>query len=177
MRSPTTTSHFRPQKILLPIDFSPSSKPALEVAADLARHFHAELMLLTIVPMFSADKISDEFISSFAPDSVRSDDLAELAKATSLLVSQGVKASSRTEVGEDVVGNIMLTIDKETIDLVIISTHGRTGWREAVLGSIAEKVVKQVDVPLLLLRSPKVIVNAEPDEHKFAGAVLAGTAT
>ena len=42
-----------PTKILLPIDFSPSSQVALETAADLALHFHAELFLLIVLPFFS----------------------------------------------------------------------------------------------------------------------------
>jgi nucleotide-binding universal stress UspA family protein len=151
----TTDSHFSPQKILLPIDFSPSSHRALEAGMDLARHFRAELVLLTVVPMFSADKISDEFISSFAPDSVRIDDLRHLAKIVTVLKSQGIQATSVTEVGEDVVGNIMLTLQKQQIDLLIISTHGRTGWREAILGSIAEKVIRQVECPVLLLPTVK----------------------
>ena len=41
-----------PTRILLPIDFSPSSQAALEMAADLAKHFHAELYLVNIIPMF-----------------------------------------------------------------------------------------------------------------------------
>jgi len=69
MLSTKTASHFLPKKILLPVDFSPSSYAALQVGTDLARHFGAELILLTVVPMFSADKISDEFISTFSPDS------------------------------------------------------------------------------------------------------------
>ncbi len=170
----TTASHFLPKKILLPVDFSPSSYAALEVGTDLARHFGAELILLTVVPMFSADKISDEFISTFSPDSVRIDDLEQLGRITTSLVSRGIKARSKTEVGEDVVGNIMLTIDKEHIDLLIISTHGCSGWREAFMGSIAEKVVKQIECPLLLLRSVKPSVKVD-DEQKVAGAILAGS--
>ncbi len=162
-----TTAHFRPQKILLPIDFSPSTPAAVEVAKDLAQHFHAALILLTVVPMFSADKISDEFVPTLSSDSTRLDDLEQLAKVTSTLISQGIQATSRTEIGEDVVGNIMLTIRKEPIDLIIISTHGRTGWREAILGSIAEKLVKQVECPLLLLRSAKPSVKTDY-EHDAA---------
>ena len=47
-----------PTKILLPIDFSPSSKTALEVATDLALHFHAELFLVNVIP----------FITTFASE-------------------------------------------------------------------------------------------------------------
>ncbi len=39
-----------PTRILLPIDFSPSSQAALEMAADLAKHFHAELHLVNVIP-------------------------------------------------------------------------------------------------------------------------------
>jgi nucleotide-binding universal stress UspA family protein len=52
-------------------------------------------------------------------------------------------------------GNILDVIDREKIDMVVISTHGMTGWHPLVFGSIAEKVVKLVDCPLLLLRSEK----------------------
>jgi nucleotide-binding universal stress UspA family protein len=47
----------------------------------------------------------------------------------------------------------MTAIDREDIDMVIISTHGISGWRPLVFGSIAEKVVKLVQCPILLLRS------------------------
>jgi len=161
MLSATTALHFLPKKILLPIDFSPSSQAALEMGHNLAQHFNCELILLTIVPMFSEDKVGDEFISTFLPDSVRSDDLAQFRKVASAFVSEGIRATSRIEVSEDVAGTIMHTIEKEPIDLLIISTHGRTGWREAIFGSIAERVVKQVECPLLLLRSVKPTVNTD----------------
>ena len=48
-----------PTKILLPIDFSPSSKAALEMAADLAKHFHAELHLVNVIPMFPTTTLPD----------------------------------------------------------------------------------------------------------------------
>ncbi len=47
----------------------------------------------------------------------------------------------------------MLAIERERIDMIVISTHGISGWRPLVFGSIAEKVVKQVQCPLLLLRA------------------------
>jgi nucleotide-binding universal stress UspA family protein len=47
----------------------------------------------------------------------------------------------------------MDVVDREHIDLVVISTHGISGWRPLIFGSIAEKVVKLVQCPLLLLRS------------------------
>ena len=57
------------------------------------------------------------------------------------------------EIGNDVVGNIMLVIEREHIDMIVISTHGISGWRPLVFGSIAEKVVKRCNARCLLLRS------------------------
>ncbi len=83
----------------------------------------------------------------------------QLAICDAALVSKGIKASSSMEIGNDVVGNIMLVIEREHIDMVVLSTHGISGWRPLVFGSIAEKVVKQVQCPLLLLRSVELAPN------------------
>lgn len=48
-----------PTKILLPIDFSPSSQAALEMAADLAKHFHAKLHLVNVIPIFPTTTLPD----------------------------------------------------------------------------------------------------------------------
>jgi nucleotide-binding universal stress UspA family protein len=142
-----------PTKILLPIDFSPSSQAALEMAADLAKHFHAELHLLNVIPMFPTTTLPDlipegEFLQearTFAED--------HLTKCRATLKAEGVKSTSSVEVGNDVAGNIMKVVEREHIDMVVISTHGISGWRPLVFGSVAEKVVKLVQCPLLLLRS------------------------
>jgi nucleotide-binding universal stress UspA family protein len=49
----------------------------------------------------------------------------------------------------------MEVVEREHIDMVVISTHGISGWHPLVFGSIAEKVVKLVQCPLLLLHSAK----------------------
>jgi nucleotide-binding universal stress UspA family protein len=78
-----------------------------------------------------------------------------LAKAKAVLTSRGVKASSSVEVANDIVGSIMDVADREHVDFVVISTHGISGWHPLVFGSIAEKVIKLMQCPLLLLRSAK----------------------
>jgi nucleotide-binding universal stress UspA family protein len=144
-----------PTKILLPIDFSPSSQAALEMAADLALHFHAELHLVNVIPMFPSTTLPDlvpeqEFIQEATTYAERN-----LAKCSAALLARGVKSTSSVEVGNDIVGNIMEVVERDQIDMVVISTHGISGWHPLVFGSIAEKVVKLVQCPLLLLRSAK----------------------
>lgn len=155
-----------PTKILLPIDFSPSSQAALEMAADLAKHFHAELHLVNVIPMFPTTTLPD-----FVPEAKFLQDarsLAErnLAKCHAALAARGVKATSGVETGNDVAGNIAEVVDREKIDMVVISTHGISGWRPMVFGSIAEKVLKLAECPLLLLRSAKPDASGKiPEGH------------
>ena len=138
-----------PTKILLPIDFSSSSQAALEMAADLAKHFHAELYLVNVIPFFPTTKLPDliQEARTFAEQ--------HLAKCHAALSARKVKATCSVEVGNDIVGNIMNVAERENIDMIVISTHGISGWHPLVFGSIAEKVIKLVQCPLLLLHSAK----------------------
>ncbi len=144
-----------PTKILLPIDFSPSSQAALEMAADLADHFHAELYLVNVIPMFPTTTLPDLIPESEFIQEARTFAEQHLAKCHTVLTARGVKSTSSVEVGNDIAGNIMEVVDREHIDMVVISTHGISGWHPLVFGSIAEKVVKLAQCPLLLLRSSK----------------------
>jgi nucleotide-binding universal stress UspA family protein len=132
-----------PAKILLPIDFSSSSHDALEQATVLAQHFHAELYLVNVIPdtalVAEEKKIAEE----------------RFAVSVSGLAAKGVKATSSVEVENDIAGGILDVIEREHVDLVVISTHGTTGWHPLVFGSIAEKLVKLVQILVLLLHTPR----------------------
>ena len=144
-----------PTRILLPIDFSASSQAALEMAAELAKHFHAELHLVNVIPMFPTTTLPDVIPEEEFIQEARTFTEQHLAKCHAALAARGVKSTSSVEVGNDIAGNIMEVVEREHIDMVVISTHGISGWHPFVFGSIAEKVVKLVQCPLLLLRSAK----------------------
>lgn len=144
-----------PTKILLPIDFSPSSQAALEMAADLAHHFHAELYLVNVIPFFPTTTLPDLIPEAEFIQESRTFAEQHLAKCHAALVAKGVKTRSSVEVENDVAGSIMKVVEREHVDMVIISTHGISGWHPLVFGSVAEKVVKLAQCPLLLLRSAK----------------------
>ena len=146
---------FIPKKILLPIDFSPSSQAALEMASDLAKHFHAKLYLVNVIPIFAATTLPDFIPEGEFIEGARQFAEQHLVKCHTALSSRGVRSTSSVEVGNDVAGTILDVVEREHIDMVVISTHGISGWQPLVFGSIAEKVVKIVQCPLLLLRSAK----------------------
>jgi nucleotide-binding universal stress UspA family protein len=144
-----------PTKILLPIDFSPSSRAALETAADLALHFHAEIFLVNVLPFFST--FTSEYAVPQAQFQKEEKTRAEqhLAKVRAVLSNKGVKVDSSVELANDIAECILEAVEREHVDFVVISTHGISGWRPIVFGSIAEKVIKLVQCPLLLLHSGK----------------------
>jgi nucleotide-binding universal stress UspA family protein len=144
-----------PTKILLPLDFSPSSIAALEMATDLALHFHAELFLVNVVPMLTTEVGDYAIPYTDLSETLQTGAKNRMAKIHAVLTAKGVVSNSSVEVGNDVSGNIMEVLEREHADLVVISTHGISGWHPLIFGSIAEKVVKLVQCPLLLLRSPK----------------------
>ena len=157
----TSTALSIPTKILLPMDFSTSSYAALEAAADLADHFHAGLTLLHIIPTTPEFKGADFFPETSVLQEVREEIESKLAKCASTLRSRGIKASSCIEVGNDLAGSIISVIEQFHIDMVVISTHGMSGWRPMAFGSTAEKIIQRVQCPLLLLRTVKPVSVAE----------------
>jgi nucleotide-binding universal stress UspA family protein len=144
-----------PTKILVPIDFSPSSHASLDTATELAEKYRAQLYLLHIIPRYPALALPEGVSADAIIDVARKEAADHFEVSQAGLKAKGVKASTSIEVGDDVAGSILEAIDREHADLVVITTHGLSGWYPQVFGSIAEKLVRLVTCPLLLLRTPK----------------------
>jgi nucleotide-binding universal stress UspA family protein len=150
-----------PTKILVPIDFSPSSHAALESAADLAQHFGAAIHLVHVIPMFPTTTLPDFISEAKYTEEAKKEAERHFAAAEADLTKKGIKVTSSVEVGDDVASSLLEAAEHENADMVVISTHGLTGWHPLVFGSIAEKVMKLVACPVLLLRTPKPASSAK----------------
>ena len=170
MTSQVAVSSFHPKKILVPMDFSPSSITALSTATELALQFHAELYLLHVIPMLPIVPALDSSMSFYPNQEYLADAEKDVGKRfagiTSDLAGLGVQAVSSVEIGNDVVGNVLMVLEREHADLLVISTHGMSGWRPIVFGSIVEKVVKLAECPVLLLRSSKAAKDKDSEGAK-----------
>jgi nucleotide-binding universal stress UspA family protein len=161
-----------PNLILSPIDFSDSSHAALEVAADFAARFGAELLLVHVVPAIPDLPENVSMLKEGEYDRSLVDAAAKrLSDLATKLAHKNVKA--RTEVGtaNDVGMELVRSAEHNHADMIIIATHGMTGWHKIAFGSVAEKVVKQASCPVLVLRA-----NAEEDaegENKAASSAAA----
>jgi nucleotide-binding universal stress UspA family protein len=143
-----------PKLILSPIDFSDSSQGALDVAADFATRFGAELLLVHVMPAIEDLPKSVSIFKEGEYDQSL-DDAAEkrLSDMAATLARKNVKA--RTEIGtaNDVGMELVRSAEHNHADLIIIATHGMTGWRKIAFGSVAEKVVREAECPVLVLRA------------------------
>ena len=152
---PSQAASIIPGKILVPIDFSPSSHLALEAATELAEKFGSRLYLLHIVPEYPGyalpESVSQESIISDGRQKAEEHFQVSLAG----LKEKGIQTTTHVEVGSDVAGTILDAVDREHADLVVMTTHGHSGWYPQVFGSVAEKVTRLAQCPLLLLRTPK----------------------
>jgi nucleotide-binding universal stress UspA family protein len=141
-----------PKLILSPIDFSPLSLDALEVAQDLAKKYGSEILLLHVAPVVPdlPKEVSILNEGAYENDLIRNakNRLQELAAKL-----QGVGIKARTEVGLANDVGMEIVRDAENADLIVISTHGMTGWRAIAFGSVAEKVVQNGTCPVLVLRA------------------------
>lgn len=131
-----------PGKIVVPIDFSPSSHAAMETAFDLAGKFHAEIILFHVLPESAAGELKAAAEKNFS-------------LSQSKINEKGLKGSTKIVEDEDIAGAILEFVEESKADLVVISTHGVSGWYPVVFGSIAEKLVKLLQTPLYLLRTEK----------------------
>ncbi|MGD0957146.1 MAG: universal stress protein [Candidatus Acidiferrales bacterium] len=159
-----------PKLIVSPIDFSGFSQEALQTAADLAKQFGSELLLVHAVPAIpKLSSTTSIFKEGEYEQELHKDAERLLQKLAEELRKKGLRV--RTEVGmaNDVGMEILRIADHNKADLIVISTHGMTGWHRLVFGSVAEKVVRLAPCPVLVLRAnPKARRDAA---SKSAGAV------
>ena len=161
-----------PKLVLSPIDFSNPSREALETAARLASQTGAELLLVHVVPALpklpSATALFNEaeFERELQRDAERR--LADLATEFS---EKGLKV--RTEIGtaNDVGMELIRIADHNSADLIVIATHGMTGWHRLAFGSVTEKVVRLSSLPVLVLRAKHA------EEHASTGHTAAAAAS
>jgi nucleotide-binding universal stress UspA family protein len=145
----------RLQRLLVPLDNSPLSEAALDVARDLAALTAARLHLLEVVewPPNWADQ---EEIASAWEEEQRAAVQARLDAAIAELYARGIVATGEAAIGT-VAETIARVVCQQVADLIIMGTHGYTGPRRALYGSIADEVVRTAGRPVLLIRQGNAI--------------------
>lgn len=140
------------KKILVPLDGSTVAEGVLPHAKSLAYSEGAELILLTVAANPAMDYLfSDPGIAETTVQEQVEKSKAYISTIENDLHSAGFKVSTLMRVGS--VAEVILSVAEELqVDAIAMSTHGRTGAARWLLGSVAERVVHNSNVPVLLIR-------------------------
>jgi nucleotide-binding universal stress UspA family protein len=141
------------RNILVPTDFSSGSEVAFDTAVGLARDARARLTLFYVnrVPA----TVFPDMIMPLGPELLHDAEHAadeQLEELCRRAEAAGVDADWRTAFGTPAI-EICALADELEIDLIVIGAHGRAGLSHALLGSVAEKVVRKAPCPVLTVRA------------------------
>ena len=149
------------EKILVPVDFSPHSAEATRYAADLSGRYKAPLTLAHVYQPV-AYALPDGFVLYTMAQLTSM--FAEFQKLLDTSKSEAQAAGAlrvETKMLEGVASAEIVAFAKDgRFDLIVIGTHGRTGIKHALMGSVAEKVVRKAPCAVLTVRLPE-----QPGEH------------
>jgi universal stress protein A len=139
------------KRILCPTDFSEPACRAIRAAGEMAETFSAELILVHVVGAIPALDTPTGMVGfDVAAYQKELTDSAEksLQERLEEHIPEGVNARALVVHGE-AAHEIVRTANEEGVDLIVVSTHGATGWRERIFGSVTEKVVRHAECPVL----------------------------
>ena len=163
------------KNILVPIDFSDVTEKILDKAADFAKAFDADLLIIHVaVPVTESIKNKVEYqtlptlgemgsgyTATIRYDIVRGQIANELKKEHSHLleiksdlIKKGIRAKALLVEGETV-STILKEKDEINADLIIIGSHGHGAWHKALLGSVADGILRNTKIPLLIIPADK----------------------
>lgn len=144
------------KKILCPIDFSEDSQRAIQVAAEIARNSQATLVLLYVwQPLQWMTDYGMQWPNEVLLEAQATEEgklTAYRADAQRLGAPEVVTRLLRGEPWDQIVS---VARDDRAIDLIVMGTHGRTGLRRALIGSVAERVVRHAPCTVMVVREPQ----------------------
>lgn len=144
--------------ILVPHDFSSCANHAAALARDLAQSHGAKLVLLHVAelpPGWDPDAMiaaTPTDVPLPAREVTAAGARGHMEDLAGRLRKEGIEVTTLVRTG-DVVEEILAAVQREGADLIVMGTHGRSGIAHMIVGSVAEKIVRQAPVPVLTLRA------------------------
>ena len=146
------------RKILIPTDFSESSDRALEIGASLARVHGGMVLLIHVVEQHHPPNVPAPYV--LPAESVR------VARRTLAKIDlTGITCQRILSKGAPV-SEILKVADEESVDLIVMSTHGRRGLTRLLMGSVAEGIVRKASCPVLTIKTGDAQQDSSSPESK-----------
>jgi len=144
-------------KILCPTDFSEASFEGLKKANELAGHFSAEIIVLYVVsplPRIPGSTSPTGFHIPAVLEEIAESAKDQIEKLKNNYISSNIKSEGIVVIGSPP-AEIVKYAAEDNVDVIVMSTHGQSGWKRLVSGSVTEKVVRMADCPVLTIRETK----------------------
>jgi nucleotide-binding universal stress UspA family protein len=146
-------SAFKPETILCATDFSESADEALAAACAMAEQYCAKLVLLHVVTLWEYDPGNPSWRFPALPDEYAENVVAgPEAQLEDLRKACDFEVETMLIRGYDAASDVVRVAGDIDADLVVMGTHGHTGFTHALLGSVASKVVRDFEGPVLTVR-------------------------
>lgn len=144
--------------IVVALDLSKDAEAILEPVTVLSRLTGAQLTLVHVVQLiFEIGRVTSTgpiVADSELLQASRLQAKRQLERLADRLRERGLKVDTRVITGINAAGGLLETLSEERYDLIALTTHGRTGLRRLLVGSVADKVIRAAAKPVLVLRPP-----------------------
>jgi nucleotide-binding universal stress UspA family protein len=149
------------KKILVPLDGSDLAEAVLPHVESLAKANDAQVVIVRVALNPATEfAMTDPSIAGRMVETLESNAKEYLSEVCKRLMGQGLKVSMQIAEGP-IADSILQVAADEKIDLIAMSTHGRSGVARWLIGSIADKVVRGANIPVLLIRPPNMKAEKE----------------
>ncbi len=140
------------RRILVPCDFSEYAEKALTWALELAERWRSRVLLLHVIPRPSYPPMlmGSYFDVAQFEASLQAEAEARAKEIVARAGNKAVQIETQVIIGEPF-SDICRTAEDEKVDLIVMGSHGRTGLRHVLLGSVAERVVRHAPCPVLVV--------------------------
>ncbi|UCH96099.1 MAG: universal stress protein [Candidatus Aminicenantes bacterium] len=141
------------KKILVPVDFSEFSDKAAEYAMFIAERYCADITLLHAIVLFQEDFDEKEQLQLYEKiiRQKENEKSKQIESHCNTAKNRGLGVDSVLLRGISVADSILDYISDKDFDLVVMGTHGHTGFKKLLLGSVTEKVVRESPIPVLTI--------------------------
>ena len=152
------------ERIIVPLDGSRLSAQAIPYASEMGKRFDAEVILVRVLPQaglsFAAQGIvtEDAVATDIIPQEARMKDVDNASNAKRYLMNwaqslkaQGVKVSYEVTIGTPA-KSIMELAQAQQASLIVMMSHGRGAFKRAIMGSVADEILRGSHLPVLIVR-------------------------
>jgi nucleotide-binding universal stress UspA family protein len=152
------------ERIIVPLDGSRLSAQAVPFAAEVGKRFDAEIILVRVLPpaglslISSSGEIEDAVARDIMPQETHMKDVDNASNAKRYLMNwaaslkaQGVKVSYQVTIGSPA-KSILELAQAQQASLIVMMSHGRGAFRRAIMGSVADEILRRSSLPVLIVR-------------------------